>query len=267
MNVCIIGAGNVATHMAKALSGTAYNIIAIYSRTLSHAQALAQATHVTLATNDLMQLPVADVYLFALKDDVLHHVAQMLTHNPQATQGLWVHTAGTLPLDVLPHNRLTAVLYPLMTFSKEANINFHSLPLFIEGCNDEAYRQTELLARALSTHVTRMTSAQRKHLHLAAVFANNFTNHCCTLAYHLLSQQGIDPQCLQPIIDETAHKLRHMQPQQAQTGPARRWDVKVMNEQLQSLSNEPELQQIYQLMSNSIHQFAQQPTQDEATTE
>lgn len=253
MNICIIGSGNVATHIAKALLQVGHNIVAVYSRQIQHARNLSLQVQAPLATDDLMTLPTAHLYLFAVKDNVLHEVAQKLAHNPLATQSIWVHTAGSLPLStLLPHQKI-AVLYPLMTFSKEANIDFKTLPLFIEGNNKKALAQISQLAHELSNQVILLSSDKRKYLHLAAVFANNFANHCFTLAFELLKKQDIPPTCLLPIIDETSRKLHCMLPQQAQTGPAKRWDTNVMNEQLNELADNTELQKIYQFMSKSIH--------------
>lgn len=256
MNISILGSGNVATLLSKALIKAGHAIDAVYSRNAEHAQALAHAIGCPYATNRTDLLPQSDIYLFALKDDSLTSVIQQLLQNNHAIKGTWVHTAGSIPLAVFPPSVQSGVLYPMMTLSKDKDVDFKTIPLFVEGSTSQSLRMVEDLANELSDSVFLLDSTKRKKLHLAAVFANNFTNHCCTLAYHLLEKNGIAPTVLLPIIDETAQKLHHLSPTEAQTGPAKRWDEKVMSEQLCELADEAELQEIYRLMSQSIHQHS-----------
>lgn len=257
MNISILGSGNVATLLSKALIKAGHTINAIYSRNMEHAQFLAKEIDCPYATNCTDLLPTSDIYIFALKDDILTSVIQQLLQNSHAIRGIWIHTAGSVPLSAFPESVRSGVLYPMMTLSKDKEVDFKTLPLFIEGSTPQSLKVVESLANELSDTVYLLDSAKRKKLHLAAVFANNFTNHCCTLAYHLLEKNGIEPTVLLPIIDETAQKLHHLSPAEAQTGPAKRWDEKVMNEQLSELSDEAELQDIYRLMSQSIHNSTQ----------
>lgn len=256
MNISILGSGNVATLLSKAFIKVGHTIDAVYSRNIEHAQTLAEAIGCPRAINHTDLLPKSDIYLFALKDDSLASVIQQLSQNIHARKGTWIHTAGSVPLSVFPQSVQCGVLYPMMTLSKDKDIDFKTIPLFVEGNTPQSFKMLEDLANELSDTVYPLDSAKRKKLHLAAVFANNFTNHCCTLAYHLLEKNGIAPTVLLPIIDETAQKLHHLSPTEAQTGPAKRWDEKVMNEQLHELADEAELQEIYRLMSQSIHQHS-----------
>lgn len=258
MNICVIGAGNVATHFAIGLQQAGHYIAAIYSRHLPNANLLAQRVNAPLATNNLTDLPSAQVYLFAVKDDALPQTAQILMSVPNANEGLWVHTAGSVSINVLPQNRLRAVLYPMMTLSKNTCVDLRSLPLFVEGGNALALEKVTDIAHDLSDNVSVLDSDKRMDLHLAAIFANNFANHCFALAYKLLENKGINPECLLPIIDETAQKLHRMPPLQAQTGPAKRWDTDIITEHLKKLEQNSELQQIYRLMSKSIHKSVQE---------
>lgn len=254
MNISILGSGNVATLLSKALIRIGHTIDAIYSRDIAHAQTLANAIGCSHAINRTDLLPQSDIYLFALKDDALASVIQHLLQNYYAVKGTWIHTAGSVSLSVFPKSVQSGVLYPMMTLSKDKDIDFKTIPLFVEGNTPQSFKVVENLANELSDTVYRLDSTKRKKLHLAAVFANNFTNHCCTLAYQLLEKNGIEPTVLLPIIDETAQKLHFLSPIEAQTGPAKRWDEKVINEQLCELADEPQLRHIYQLMSQSIHQ-------------
>ena len=257
MNISILGSGNVATLLSKAFIKVGHTIDAVYSHNIANAQTLAEAIGCPRATNHTDLLPQSDIYLFALKDDVLASVIQQLLQNNHTGKGTWIHTAGSIPLSVFPESVQSGVLYPMMTLSKDKDVDFKAIPLFIEGNTPQSLKAVESLANELSDSVFLLDSTKRKKLHLAAVFANNFTNHCCTLAYHLLEKNGIAPDVLLPIIDETAQKLHHLSPTEAQTGPAKRWDEKVMNEQLCELADDAELQEIYRLMSQSIHLHSQ----------
>lgn len=257
--ICFIGAGNVATHLGLALLQTRYTLTGIYSQTLAHAEYLSAklGTH-TVCTDRLDQLPQADIYIFMVKDAVLDSVAQQLSDTlPDAVihSALFIHTAGSMPMDTL--SRLfthAAVMYPLQSFSKDAILDFSEIPLFLETSDSEAQEAAEHLAHALSKQVSQLNSDGRKVLHLAGVFANNFTNHCIALAHDLLKESDIDPQCLHAIIQETIRKALSMDPHEAQTGPARRYDTNVMDKHLQMLQDHPELQDVYSIMSRSIHQ-------------
>lgn len=254
VEICMLGAGNVATHLARALHDCGYIIKGVMSRTMAHAQELASSVDCPMATDSAKLLPEADVYIFSVKDDALPHLAQEIATCHPSCNSLMVHTAGSMPLSILSeHFSNAAVLYPMQTFSRNKAVNVSEVPFFIEGSNDEALRSISNIACHLSKHVTPLDTARRRILHLSAVFASNFSNHCYALAFQLLKEANINPQCLLPLIDETARKVHSISPQQAQTGPAVRWDEGVMASQAQLLASQPQLQQIYQLLSASIH--------------
>lgn len=261
-SICLLGSGNVATHLAFALQQGGYQIKGIYSRTLRNAQELASKLDCALATDRLECLPAADAYIFSVKDDVLPHLAQRLAGLHPQSKALFIHTAGSVPLSALGEwVEQAAVLYPMQTFSK-ASVggkkdarSFAEIPLFIESSTPEGLSLVEDLAQVLSDHVTELDSERRRKLHLSAVFACNFANHCYAMAYRLLQDAGIDPRCLWPLIDETARKVHTLEPLRAQTGPAVRWDERVMGEQTEALAAYPEMQEIYKAMSHSIHTY------------
>lgn len=264
LRVNLIGSGNVASQLAYALS-VCVDALGIYSPHLRHAEELAarmRARRLNLqqltTTSNLAILPAADVYILSVKDAVLEDVASQLREvlpDRVATNSLFLHTAGCVPLDVLSkHFPHSAVMYPLQTFSKDASLDFSAIPLFIEGSNADADRRATEFARRFSQRVSHLDGEGRRRLHLAGVLANNFTNHLIALAYDWLDQSGISPECLLPIIDETARKLHEMLPQQAQTGPAVRWDENVMASHKALLADHPQLLAIYGLFSRSIHE-------------
>jgi predicted short-subunit dehydrogenase-like oxidoreductase (DUF2520 family) len=196
----------------------------------------------------------ADLYVIAVTDSAIASVAAEIGDVP----GLVVHTAGSVPMSVLPQHR-KGVLYPLQTFTMGRPVDMRSVPLFVESEGGE-----ELLlhvASQLSDTVIPMDSERRRYLHLAAVFCNNFTNHMYRITEELLSQHDIPFEVMLPIIDETARKVHSLTPAQAQTGPAVRWNQGVMEAQ-QNLLERDDLRQLYQIISKSIHHDKLQSQQD-----
>ncbi len=260
MKICVIGSGNVATHFTKALYQSNNLIVSIYSQHIENARALAEQVNCDRPTNQLSQLPSADLYLFAIKDKALHDIAQALYQtNSDSRQGLWVHTAGSMPLHTFPTEVRKGVIYPLMTLGKTCPIDLHKLPLFVYSESQEILPIITKIAQQISPYLTTINEEQRQALHIAAIFANNFSNHCYTIAFRILEQANINPECLFPIIDETSRKIHNIHPLQAQTGPAIRWDENVIEKHLKLLQDNPEVQSIYELISQSIHHF-QQPS-------
>ena len=150
------------------------------------------------------------------------------------------------------------VLYPMQTFSKTRPVNFHDIPCFIEANNPETLEKVTQLARSVSDQVYVLSSERRRWLHVAAVFACNFSNHCYDIAARLLEKEGIPSDTLLPLIDETAAKIHELPARKAQTGPAVRFDQNVIGRHEQMLADSPVLRQIYELMSRHIHQYAQE---------
>jgi predicted short-subunit dehydrogenase-like oxidoreductase (DUF2520 family) len=261
MNIVFIGAGNLATHLATVMHQKGMHIVQVYSHTAENAAVLAKQLGCD-STSGLKQLnPTADLYVFALKDAFLLEVLAQIAPN----NGLWVHTAGSVPMDIFaPYASRYGVLYPMQTFSKQRKVNFNEIPLFLEANSEKEEEILKQIAYSITPNIQILSSERRKALHLAAIFACNFTNHCYTLAANLLKEQDVPFEILLPLIQETAEKVLSMPPHTAQTGPAIRYDQNVIESHLQSLTS-PNLKNIYQLMSASIHAeaLAQTPPTNE----
>lgn len=249
MRITIIGSGNVATHMAAAFKNAGHRIVQVYSRDLQKAWLLAY--HVGAEAVDHLDhiLPDTDLFVIAVKDDAIAQVARALAgHNK-----LMVHTSGATDLDTLIAFTANAgVFYPLQTFSKVREVSFRSVPLCLEGGNDEILAQLKELAHTISNNVYAVSSAQRRVLHLAAVFACNFPNYLYNTAQQLLVRNQMDFEMLRPLILETALKVQEQMPGEVQTGPAVRNDTGTMAAHLQMLNDAPLLQDIYTLLSQGI---------------
>ncbi len=251
MRVVLIGAGNLATNLGKALFRAGHEVVQVYSRTEVSASALAAVLKCGYTTDVAAVEKEADVFILSVKDSALPSVAHSLAEGREGQ--LFVHTAGSMPMDVLPTAR-RGVFYPMQTFSKNKEVDFSVIPCFIEAKEEGDSQFLKKLALSISDTVYELDSEHRKYLHLAAVFCCNFANHCFALGAKLLETHGGIPfSVMLPLIEETAKKLYKMSPREAQTGPAVRWDENVMDKHLQLLSETPDIQRIYQLLSQSIH--------------
>jgi predicted short-subunit dehydrogenase-like oxidoreductase (DUF2520 family) len=247
-----VGAGNLATHLAQAFYRNGYRILQIYSRTESSARTLAEKVEADYTT-DLHKLPANDIslYVVSLTDSAFAELLPEMTAGRE--QALWVHTAGSLSMDVWKNRvKRYGALYPLQTFSKQREIDFRNVPFFIEAAHKEDTAYLKTIAGSLSSKIYEADSEQRKYLHLAAVFACNFVNHLYALSADLLGKYNLPFELLLPLIDETAQKIHELPPEYAQTGPAVRYDKNIMDKHLSMLANQPELQKIYRLLSENI---------------
>lgn len=251
MRIVFVGAGRLATQLAHALHGQGHDILAVYSRTMEGAEALCRIVG-GQATNEIAALPMsADAFIVAVKDDVLTEVIAQLAPGREGCP--FYHTAGSVPMSVFGGHPHHGVIYPMQTFSKERMVDFRSIPVFIEASSELALQRAETLARTVSDNVRMLSGEKRRYLHLAAVFACNFANHCYALAADVLERHGLDFDVMIPLIEETARKVGTMHPRDAQTGPAVRFDENVIHSQEQLLADNPLVQEVYRLMSRSIH--------------
>ena len=253
MKIVLIGAGNLATHLGKALHAAGHDMIQVFSRTMQSAETLASLLDAEPLTDIAQVRDDADVYIFSVKDSALEQLISQLCGGEKK---VFLHTAGSMPMSVFRGKALHyGVLYPMQTFSKQREVDFSIIPCFIEANDEFALKQIEGLAGQISHRVFQLSSEDRKYLHLSAVFACNFANHCYAASQELLQQHGIPFDVMLPLIDETAAKVHGMTPKEAQTGPAVRYDENVIGKQIQLLENQPYFQKIYDCMSKSIHEL------------
>lgn len=253
MKIVLIGAGNLATHLGKALHAAGHDMVQVFSRTMQSAETLASLLDAEPLTNMAQVRDDADVYIFSVKDSALEQLISQLCGGEKK---VFLHTAGSMPMSVFRGKALHyGVLYPMQTFSKQREVDFSIIPCFIEANDEFALKQIEGLAGQISHRVFQLSSEDRKYLHLSAVFACNFANHCYAASQELLQQHGIPFDVMLPLIDETAAKVHGMTPKEAQTGPAVRYDENVIGKQIQLLENQPYFQKIYDCMSKSIHEL------------
>lgn len=248
----MIGAGNLATQLSKALLRAGHDILQVYSRTMESANALAQQVGGAPVTDFHLLVYDADAYIFALRDSVLGEMIPQVCRGRE--QRVFLHTAGSVPMEAFRGMPLHyGVLYPLQTFSKTRDVDFSHIPCFIEANDDYARQTIATLAKSVSQDVRPLSSEQRKYIHLAAVWACNFVNHCYNIAEDIVESQHIPFSTLLPLIDETARKVHELKPKEAQTGPAMRYDENVIREQAQLMRLNPLEKDLYERLSVSVH--------------
>lgn len=249
MKIVLIGAGNVAVHLGPILWKKGHKIVQLYSRSRKSGQSLARNLNCELTLNVEKIIQNADIYIIALRDEAITVFLKQIKFIPR----LIVHTSGSTAFDVFPRGmKNTGVLYPLQTFSRSSKDNPHTIPFCIEGSNPESTRKIIALAKSISPNVFKLKSSERAYVHLAAVFANNFTNFLFTNAEKILTKKKIPFTMLRPLILETALKIQSGTPGKMQTGPAKRGDAEIINKHLKLLNDFPELKVIYSLLSKSI---------------
>ncbi len=254
-NVVIIGAGNLATQLALALQEKGVLIKQIFSLTTKSAQTLAGKINTEYTTDLSMICKTADLYIVAVKDSAIQQVLENL--NLEENQ-LVVHTAGSVPMNILDGFSLNyGVFYLLQSFSKNKKVDFSDIPICLEASHPANLDRLRELAGRLSNSVHEINSDERKTLHLAAVFVNNFVNHFYALGASILEDKKLSFDLLKPLIRETAGKIETLHPFEAQTGPAKRNDQNVIGDHLKMLQDKPDFQKIYSFVTQNITQLHQ----------
>jgi predicted short-subunit dehydrogenase-like oxidoreductase (DUF2520 family) len=260
MKIAFIGSGNVASHMAIAMESAGHFVSEVYSRDPQHARRLVSMLYDARLNPDLnFDESEAELFILAVPDDAIEDVVKQLVLPENA---MLAHTSGSKSLAELQKwveiysdvDLRTGVVYPLQTFSKNTDpISFEELPLCIEANDKETEEILVALGQTMSKIVYLVNSQERKVLHVAAVFACNFTNYLLGIARDITDTESLDFDLLRPLIQETFRKaLSSQHPALVQTGPARRGDLSVLDMHLDYLSNKPEWLELYEVLTDSI---------------
>lgn len=245
IKVSIIGSGNVAQHLIQAFQlNSQIELVQVVARDIKSVAHLLDSNRIT---TDYTQLQEADLYIIAVSDDAIAEVSSALPFKNR----LVAHTSGTVALDSLNSNNRPAVFYPLQTFSKDKPIDFKSVPVCLEAENETDVQILKQLAHSISNAVYEINSEQRKALHVAAVFVNNFVNYLYQMGNEICDTNAIPFEILKPLIQETANKIATLSPKNAQTGPAKRNDLKTIAAHEEFLKDENQAA-IYKLLTQSL---------------
>lgn len=252
LHVAIIGAGNLAWHLAPALDNCGYAVKEVYSRDRKKANALVKRLYQAVPAGDLdFSDSNSRLFIVCIPDDAIEEVVKEIVLPDE--HAILIHTSGSIPIQALEYaaTQHVGVFYPLQTFSKSRKANFSEIPVLIEASDLSTEEILIRIAKSISKIVKRVSSTNRKAIHVAAVFACNFTNHMITLSKAILDDEGLDFELLKPLITETINKSLEIGPENAQTGPARREDFQTMDAHFDYLE-EPAVQEIYRIISQNI---------------
>ncbi len=244
IKVVILGGGNVAIQLARAFKNSKkVKLIQQYYRSKPDTFFLENNI---ATTQNITNLKNADLYIIAISDDAISEFSKKIIQQNK----LVVHTSGSVALLDLKCNANKGVFYPLQTISKQKKVKFKNIPICIETEKDSDYKLLEKVAKSISKYIYAINSEQRKNLHVAAVFVNNFVNHLYKIGNDICDSHNVDFEILKPLIEETAKKIRSLPPKNAQTGPAKRNDKKTIAKHLKLLTKKQ--QKMYTLLTDSI---------------
>ncbi|MEY2868507.1 MAG: hypothetical protein RIR01_962, partial [Bacteroidota bacterium] len=251
IKVSIIGSGNVAQHLITTFQNLekSINKIELVQAFARKKESLSHLLPQEKITDNLNTLAEADLYIISISDDAIATVSDALPFKNR----LVVHTSGSTPFTILNDNNRKGVFYPLQTFTKGKPVDFKTIPLCLEAENPSDYQILDKVAKAISDKVYAINSEQRKALHVAAVFVNNFTNHLYSIGNDICLENQIPFDILKPLMEETLQKLQSLSPKEAQTGPAIRQDQKTIAAHEAFLKNENQLK-IYKTLTQSIQE-------------
>lgn len=251
-SISFIGSGNLAWHLAPALDNHGYSVREVFSQTPSHAEALTDRLYNAVVKDSLdFSTSSSRIFFIAVSDSAIESIAQEIILPDGA---LLIHTSGSISIEALNFaaSAATGVFYPLQSFSKNRKAEFKSLPIFVESEDDEAEELLFEMGRALGGNIQKISSEQRAALHLAATFASNFSNHMLMAAERLSQKHNLSFAWLKPLIRETIEKSLVLGPFEAQTGPAKRGDLPVLDKHLELLNDDEKLSEIYRVISQHI---------------
>ncbi|MBF6608304.1 MAG: DUF2520 domain-containing protein [Flavobacterium sp.] len=244
ISVTVIGSGNVAQHLVDAFAASSdVGLTQLYSRSLPSFTIPDGCSYIS----DPKDIRESDIFIIAVSDAAIADVTAKITfHN-----SLVVHTSGSISYTNIAGSDRRGVFYPLQTFSKAKPVDFRTVPICIETEQASDLELLETLAAKISEHVYRIDELQRKALHVAAIFANNFSNHLFAQAAEICQRHNVQFDILKPLILETANKATTLAPKDAQTGPAARNDQNTIQSHLKLLENTDQ-KKLYELLTNSI---------------
>lgn len=250
--IVIVGSGRIASHLGRRLKGKGLPVAQVISRTPAHAQELATPLRAEWSDDYAAARPDADWVIIAVRDDAVEEVAARLA--PAVPDALVTHTSGATPGKALaPYFRRYGVFYPLQSFSLERMPVWSKIPFCVDAAAESDVLFLKKIAKTIGNLVYRVNDEQRALLHVAAVFANNFANHCFALAERLLEEKDLPFELLHPLMEETLAKALQDSPARMQTGPALRGDSETVQRHLALLADHPDWQALYAQLSRSIN--------------
>lgn len=251
--VSFIGSGNLAWHLAPALDNGDFPVQEVYSKNPAHAASLVERLYQANVKASLdFSTSSSGIFIIATADEAIEEIVQEIILPDEDV--VLIHTSGSQPLTILGYaaTQNLGVFYPLQTFSKDRKTEFKEVPIFIESANAQTEKVLRAMGNSLSKDVFPITSYDRKALHVAAVFASNFTNHMLLIAQDIMKENSLSYDWLKPLIAEMVNKSLSIGPENAQTGPARRGDLEILDKHVEFLQDNETAAELYKIISQHI---------------
>ncbi|MEO6166987.1 MAG: Rossmann-like and DUF2520 domain-containing protein [Chitinophagales bacterium] len=250
--IVIIGCGNVGYQMAWHLHNSGHQIIQVFSRHLPSAKWIGNLMDIPCTDSYEEISQDGDIYLVTVKDDAISEVAEQLKLNGQVI----AHTSGSMPGNVMKSvTDNFGIFYPLQTLSRNVSVDFSMIPICVDASNDKTLKVLRALGATLTSKIIEVNDDQRFAIHVAAVFANNFTNHLFSISQMILEQSGLSFEIFKPLINETVRKIQNHDPLNVQTGPAIRNDDHTIARHLEFLKNDGRFLEIYKVLTEDIQRW------------
>lgn len=250
--IAILGTGNVAWHLAPALEDAGHTITEVFGRDIEKTDAITRRLYTAEGKQDLdFSESEAEIFIIAVNDMAISDLADQVI---LPEESILVHTSGSVPLEVLGYSSasFTGIFYPLQTFSKDRTIDFQEVPFLLESDDETTLQKLKKLAKSISPLQYLIRSKDRLALHVAAVFASNFSNHMLRISEEIMARQGLDFEMIKPLIIETISKSLELGARKAQTGPAIRSDLNILDLHHRFLNYNEQVAEIYRLISQDI---------------
>ena len=245
IKIILLGAGNVGHHLSKAFNkSTETHLVQWYSRDNSKVSCNEINTEII---DDLSKIKSADIYIISISDSYVGEISKKLNVSGK----LIVHTSGSLDFSIMDNKNRRGVFYPLQTLSKNKEIELAKVPICIESENNKDLVLLETISKYIGCKTYKIDYNERKILHLAAIFSNNFVNHMFTIAKEILDDKNLDFNILKPLINETVDKIHKLDPENAQTGPAIRNNNEIILNHIKTLKKDDH-KKLYELMTKLI---------------
>jgi len=251
--IAILGAGNVGYQLTWHLNNTGHQIVQVFSRHLPSAKWIGNLMDIPCTTNISEITKDADIYLIAVNDDSVAQVASELKLGDKVV----AHTSGAVPMNILKGvSSNYGIFYPMQTLSRNISVDFSVIPICLNGVNEYTTNILKDLAGSLTNKIVIVDDEKRLAIHVAAVIANNFTNHLFSISQMILEKTGLSFEIMKPLINETVRKIQNHDPLNVQTGPAVRHDEETIKKHLQFLKEDGRFEEIYRILSEDIQKHA-----------
>jgi len=250
-NIAFIGSGNLAWHLAPELENVGHRVVEVFSRNIKNAKALQKRLYNAEVNPSLdFSASEAEIFINCVSDDAIEEVAQEIALPVNA---IIFHTSGSQSISKLSYAAAehTGVFYPLQTFTKSKRVSFEDIPILIEAEDNYTTKALNKLGKSISKRVLSVSSKDRMAIHVAAVFACNFTNHFFEISSKILKNQGFNFELIRPLIAETINKSLDIDPEKSQTGPASRGDLETLDKHMKFLEGS-EYQEVYRIITDKI---------------